>query len=86
MMSLSRHQVLGHLPSSWSRRKRALPDFVNYRQLNCVTKDSYPLPRIDDTLADNTWFSTLDIKSGYWQAEIHPEDKEKTAFTMGQGL
>ncbi|GFX71303.1 hypothetical protein TNCV_2453151 [Trichonephila clavipes] len=58
---------------------------VDYRWLNDVTKkDSYPLPRIDDmldTLADNTWFSTLDLKSGYLQVKIHPDDKEKTAFT-----
>ncbi|GFX31022.1 retrovirus-related Pol polyprotein from transposon 17.6 [Trichonephila clavipes] len=52
-------------------------------------KDSYPLPRIDDTLdtlSGHKWFSTLDLKSGYWQVEIHPEDREKTAFTSGQGL
>ncbi|GFW58047.1 retrovirus-related Pol polyprotein from transposon 17.6 [Trichonephila clavipes] len=64
--------------------------WVDYRRLNDVTKkDSYPLPRIDDTLdtlAGNTWFSTLDLKSEYWQVELHPDDKEKTAFTTGQGL
>ncbi|GFY21178.1 retrovirus-related Pol polyprotein from transposon opus [Trichonephila clavipes] len=63
---------------------------VDYRWLNDVTKnDSYPLPRIDDTLdtiAGNTWFSTLDLKSGYWQVEIYPDDKEKNAFTTGQEL
>lgn len=63
---------------------------VDYRKLNDVTKkDSYPLPRIDDTLdnlAGYQWFSTIDLKSGYWQVEIHPEDREKTAFTTGQGL
>ncbi|GFY16361.1 retrovirus-related Pol polyprotein from transposon 412 [Trichonephila clavipes] len=63
---------------------------VDYRKLNEVTKkDSYPLPRIDDTLdtlSGHKWFSTLDLKSGYWQVEIHPEDREKTAFTSGQGL
>ncbi|GFS49794.1 retrovirus-related Pol polyprotein from transposon 412 [Trichonephila clavipes] len=63
---------------------------VDYRRLNDVTKkDSCPLPRIDDTLdtlTGNTWFSTLDLKSGYWQVELHPDDKEKTAFTTGQGL
>ncbi|GFX59835.1 hypothetical protein TNCV_4130781 [Trichonephila clavipes] len=63
---------------------------VDYRPLNGVTKkDRHHLPRIDDTLdtlAGNTWFSTLDLKSGFWQIELHPDDKEKTAFTTGQKL
>lgn len=63
---------------------------VDYRRLNDVTKkDSYPLPRIDDTLDTLTgmkWFTTLDLKSGYWQVEIDPKDKEKTAFSTGKGL
>ncbi|UYV75275.1 K02A2.6-like [Cordylochernes scorpioides] len=63
---------------------------VDYRRLNDITKkDSYPLPRIDDTLttlAVSSWFSTLDLKSGYWQVGMHPEDKEKTAFSTGSGL
>ena len=63
---------------------------VDYRRLNDVTKkDSYPLPRIDDTLDTlngMNWFSTLDLKSGYWQVEIKDKDKEKTAFSTGKGL
>ncbi|UYV71010.1 K02A2.6-like [Cordylochernes scorpioides] len=63
---------------------------VDYRKLNDITKkDSYPYPRIDatlDTFARSQWFSTLDLKSGYWQVEMHPDDKEKTAFTTGCGL
>lgn len=63
---------------------------VDYRKLNAVTvKDSYPLPRIEDILdqlAGNSWFSTLDLKSGYWQVGLHPDDKEKTAFSVGNGL
>ncbi|GBM35013.1 Retrovirus-related Pol polyprotein from transposon 297 [Araneus ventricosus] len=63
---------------------------VEYRKLNEITiKDSYPLPRIDDTLDalnGSQWFSTSYLKIGYWQVEIKSEDKEKTVFTTGQGL
>ncbi|KAL3862869.1 hypothetical protein ACJMK2_008815 [Sinanodonta woodiana] len=63
---------------------------VDYRRLNDVTlKDNYPLPRIDDTfdaLRGSKWFSTLDLASGYWQVEVHPNDTEKTAFTTTCGL
>ena len=63
---------------------------IDYRRLNQVTKkDAYPLPRIDDSLdalTGSCWFSTLDLASGYWQTEVHPDDREKTAFTTGTGL
>ncbi|GBM97051.1 Retrovirus-related Pol polyprotein from transposon 297 [Araneus ventricosus] len=63
---------------------------VDYRKLNEITKkDSYPLPGIDDTLDalnGSQWFTTMDLKSGYSQVEVRPEDREKTAFTKGQGL
>ena len=63
---------------------------VDYRKLNEVTKkDSYPLPRIDDTLdtlLGAKWFSTLEIQSGYWQVEIDKNDLEKTAFSTGEGF
>ena len=59
---------------------------VDYKNLNQVTKkDEHPLPRIDDTpdqLSGAHWFSTLDLVSGYWQVEIDPADKEKTAFPL----
>ena len=63
---------------------------VDYRRVNAVTrKDAYPLPRVDetlDTLAGSKWFSTLDLISGYWQVEVSPGDREKTAFTTPSGL
>ena len=63
---------------------------VDYRKLNNLTlKDSYPLPRIDeslDALQGSKWFSTLDLQSGYFQVEMDPTDAEKTAFTTICGL
>ena len=63
---------------------------VDYRKLNGITKkDAYPIPRIDDTLdtlAGSCWFSTLDLVSGYWQVEMSPTDREKTAFCVPDGL
>jgi len=60
---------------------------TDYRKLNNNTIiDSHYLPRIDDTfdrLAGASWFSTLDLKSGYWQLDMHPDDRQYTAFTAG---
>ena len=63
---------------------------IDYRKVNTVTrKDAYPMPRVDDTLdtlAGAKWFSTLDLISGYWQVEVNPKDREKTAFCTPEGL
>ena len=63
---------------------------IDFRKLNSVTKkDTYPLPRIDDTLdvlGEAKVFSTLDLFSGYWQVPLKEEDKEKTAFVSHEGL
>lgn len=63
---------------------------VDYRKLNQVTKrDVYPLPRIDDALdrlRNAKYFSSLDLKNGYWQIEVDERDREKTAFVTPDGL
>jgi RNase H-like domain found in reverse transcriptase/Reverse transcriptase (RNA-dependent DNA polymerase)/Aspartyl protease/Zinc knuckle len=63
---------------------------IDYRKLNTVTKkDNYPLPRIDDLLdmlKNSSWYTSLDLASGYWQVEMNPEDKEKTAFITPGGI
>ena len=62
---------------------------VDFRQLNAATvKDAHPNLRIDDlldALHGASWFSTLDLKSGYWQVPIQERDKEKTAFLTSRG-
>ena len=62
---------------------------VDFRQLNAATvKDAHPLARTDDlldALHRARWFSTLDLKSGYWQVPIMERDKEKTAFRTSSG-
>ena len=63
---------------------------VDYRGINSVTKpDQFPLPRIDDLLdqlGHCKYFSTLDLAAGYWQVQMSPSSREKTAFTTHKGL
>ena len=63
---------------------------VDYRKVNDVTrKDDYPNPRVDDTLdmlSGSTCFTTLDLKSGYWQDEVAEEHREKTELCTQEGL
>ncbi len=57
---------------------------VDYRKLNEVTAaTSYPLPNITETLdrlAKASYFTFIDMTSGYHQVEVAEEDKDKTAF------
>jgi IS1 family transposase len=63
---------------------------VDYRRLNDITiKDQYPLPLIQDIfdhLGGSTIFSTIDLKSGYWQIPVAEEHIHKTAFRCHRGL
>ena len=58
---------------------------VDYRQLKLQTyKDSYLLPMIEtclDSLGTSKFFSSLDLRSGYWQAAIDMASADKTAFS-----
>jgi hypothetical protein len=63
---------------------------VNYRRLNSVTtKDVYHLLRIDESLNQpegSKRFCTNNLNAEYWQVELDPDDKNKTAFVTLEGL
>jgi hypothetical protein len=63
---------------------------VDYRTLNVITvKNKYLLPRIYilfDQLAGAKIFSMVDLRSGYHQIKIRPEDIPKIAFSTRYGL
>ncbi|GJR85636.1 putative reverse transcriptase domain-containing protein [Tanacetum coccineum] len=48
-----------------------------------MVKNHYPLPRIDDLfdqLQGSSFYSKIDLRSGYHQLKVHEEDMPKTAF------
>ena len=63
---------------------------MDYRPLNVVTtKNKYPLPCIDilfDQLARAKVFSKIDLRLGYHQIKIRPEDVPKTTLSTRCGL
>ena len=63
---------------------------VDYRAVNKVTiKDTYPLPVMDDLIGHldkATYFSLVDLESGFWQIAVAREDRPKTAFITPDGV
>ncbi|KAK1411706.1 hypothetical protein QVD17_38266 [Tagetes erecta] len=62
---------------------------IDYRELNKLTiKNRYLLPRIDDLfdqLQGSSFYSKIDLRSGYHQLQIAEEDVPKTAFRTRYG-
>jgi hypothetical protein len=62
---------------------------VDYRRLNAYTiKNKFPMPIIEglfEELYGACWFSTLDLRSGFHQIMVAPEDQYKTTFQTHSG-
>ena len=93
---MRQHGIIEPAASPWAsnvvlvrKKDGSLRFCVDYRALNSITyKDTYPLPHIDlclDSLSGSTWFTTLDLRSGYHNIPISQEDKDKTAFITRRG-
>ena len=70
-----------------SKKDGALRFCIDLRKLNEQTvKHAYSLPRIEDSLdslSGSCIFTSIDLKSGYWQVELDEKSIPLTAFTVG---
>ena len=93
---MKEHGIIEPTASPWAsnvvlvrKKDGSLWFCIDYRQLNRITtQDSYPLPLIDNclnALQGSTWFSTLDLRAGYYNIPIAETDKDKTAFITRSG-
>ena len=93
---MRQHDIIEPAASPWAsnvvlvkKKDGSLRFCVDYRRIDAITyKDSYPLPHIDNclnALSGSSWFSTLDLRSGYYNIPIAEQDRDKSAFVTRRG-
>ena len=69
------------------KKDRGLRFCIDFRRLNSrIKKDAYPLPRMQETMESMVgarFFSTMDLKSGFWQVKMAKDSQQYTAFMVG---
>ena len=60
---------------------------IDFCRLNSRTKkDAYPLPQMQETMESmvgTQFFSTMDLKSGFWQVKMAKDSQQYTTFIVG---
>jgi len=89
------HDVIEPAASSWCsnvvmvKKRDGSMCCIDYRKTNeLIKKDKFPLPKIDtclDMLNASRYFSSCDLRQGYWQTVIDEKDRDKTAFVTRKG-
>ena len=96
-VAMEKKNIIRRSSSAWASPLHMVPKpdgtwrpCRDYRRLNTVTTtDRYPVPNIQDLtarLAGCTLFSKLDLRKGYYQVPVAPEDIQKTAVAKTFGL
>jgi hypothetical protein len=91
-----KHDIIEPAASPWCsnvvlirKSDNSLRFCVDYRLVNaCTYRDNFPLARIDtclEALGGAKFYSTMDLRSGYWQTLIKESDRDKTAFVTRKG-
>jgi hypothetical protein len=75
------------LPVKKDGSRRFCGDYQPFHTHTC--RDSFPMPLVDDVinqLGKSSWFTALDLQSGFWQIQMAPEDMKKTTLITKTGL